>query len=72
MTQEETRFSCLPPIWTGLLGRKSLGDQKDLEKCKQDLFNHRVLDYCSAALKFNPAKIHGSYSSLTQMADVLR
>ncbi|KAK2857486.1 hypothetical protein Q7C36_005405 [Tachysurus vachellii] len=54
-----------------LLGRKSLGDQKDLEKCKQDLFHHRVLDYCSAALKFNPAKIQGSYSSMTQMADVL-
>ncbi|XP_060774775.1 IQ calmodulin-binding motif-containing protein 1-like [Neoarius graeffei] len=54
-----------------LLGRKSVGDQKDLEKFKQDLYSYRVLEYCSSALKFNPAKIKGSYTSITQMADML-
>ncbi|XP_034156689.2 IQ calmodulin-binding motif-containing protein 1 [Pangasianodon hypophthalmus] len=54
-----------------LLGRKSVGAQKDLEKCKQDLYTHRVLEYCSAALRFSPAKIKGSYTSITQMADIL-
>ncbi|XP_062852967.1 IQ calmodulin-binding motif-containing protein 1-like [Trichomycterus rosablanca] len=54
-----------------LLGKKSLGDQKDLETCKQELYCHGVLAYCSAALKFNPAKIEGSYSSITQMIDII-
>ncbi|KAK3575462.1 hypothetical protein QTP86_026846 [Hemibagrus guttatus] len=67
---EETFMEVLSKL-KDLLGRKSLGDQKDLEKCKQDLYYNRVLDYCSAALKFNPAKIQGSYSSMTQMADIL-
>lgn len=61
-----------PPICKDLLSRKSVGDQGDLEKCKQDLYYHNVLDYCSAALKFNPAKIQGGYTSMTQMADILR
>lgn len=57
---------------TELLGRKSVGDQRDLEQCKQDLYHHSILAYCSAALKFNPAKIEGDYVSLTQMADIIR
>ncbi|TSK62670.1 IQ calmodulin-binding motif-containing protein 1 [Bagarius yarrelli] len=54
-----------------ILGRKSIGNQKDLEDCKRDLYHHRVLDYCSAALRFNPAKIPGGHTSMTQMADLL-
>ncbi|KAG7326915.1 hypothetical protein KOW79_010316 [Hemibagrus wyckioides] len=67
---EETFMEILSKL-KDLMGRKSLGDQKDLEKCKQALYYNRVLDYCSAALKFNPAKIQGSYTSMTQMADIL-
>ncbi|XP_016365872.1 IQ calmodulin-binding motif-containing protein 1 isoform X2 [Sinocyclocheilus rhinocerous] len=54
-----------------LVGRKSLGDQRDLEACKQSLYSHGVLQYCSSSLKFSPAKIHGGYAVLTQMADLL-
>ncbi|XP_072539639.1 IQ calmodulin-binding motif-containing protein 1-like [Salminus brasiliensis] len=54
-----------------LLGRKSVGEQQDLQRCKQGLYQHGVLAYCSAALKFNPAKIEGSYASVTQMADLI-
>lgn len=58
--------------WTDLVGRKSLGDQRDLEACKQSLYSHGVLQYCSSSLRFSPAKIHGGYAVLTQMADLLR
>uniref|UniRef100_A0A8C2CDD1 IQ motif containing B1 n=1 Tax=Cyprinus carpio TaxID=7962 RepID=A0A8C2CDD1_CYPCA len=54
-----------------LVGRKSLGDQRDLEACKQSLYSHGVLQYCSSSLRFSPAKIHGGYAVLTQMADLL-
>lgn len=54
-----------------LLSRKSVGDLKDLERCKQDLYQHGVLAYCSAALRFNPVKTEGSYASITQMADII-
>ncbi|XP_052415226.1 IQ calmodulin-binding motif-containing protein 1 [Carassius gibelio] len=54
-----------------LLDRKSLGNQRDLEACKQSLYSHGVLQYCSSSLRFSPAKIHGGYAALTQMADLL-
>ncbi|KAF5898728.1 IQ calmodulin-binding motif-containing protein 1, partial [Clarias magur] len=69
-TAEETFMEVLSKL-KELLGRKSVGDQKDLEKSKQELYSARVLHYCSAALRFNPAKITGSYASITQMADIL-
>ncbi|KAF4080180.1 hypothetical protein AMELA_G00167490 [Ameiurus melas] len=67
---EETFLEVLSKL-IDLLGRKSVGDQKDFEKCKQDLYFHGVLQYCSAALQFNPAQTKGSYTSMTQMADIL-
>ncbi|KAI5108742.1 IQ motif containing B1 [Silurus meridionalis] len=67
---EETFLEVLSRL-KDILGRKSVGDQKDLEECKQNLYNLGVLRYCSAALKFNPAKVLGSYASITQMADLL-
>ncbi|KAK2888897.1 hypothetical protein Q8A67_014272 [Cirrhinus molitorella] len=53
------------------VARKSLGDQRDLEACKQSLYCHGVLQYCSSSLRFSPAKIQGGYAVLTQMADLL-
>ncbi|KAM9482713.1 IQ calmodulin-binding motif-containing protein 1 [Clarias gariepinus] len=69
-TAQETFLEVLSKL-KELLGRKSVGDQKDLEKCKQELYSNRVLHYCSAALRLNPAQTTGSYSSITQMADLL-
>ncbi|XP_076871790.1 IQ calmodulin-binding motif-containing protein 1 isoform X2 [Brachyhypopomus gauderio] len=54
-----------------LLARRSVGDQRELETCKQELYSSGVLEYCCAALRFSPAQIEGSYASLTRMADIV-
>lgn len=57
---------------TDLVDRKSSGEQRDLEVCKQRLYSCGVLQYCSSSLTFSPVKIQGGYAVLTQMADLLR
>ncbi|XP_043098063.1 IQ calmodulin-binding motif-containing protein 1-like [Puntigrus tetrazona] len=69
--QSENKVNDVYSKLKGLVGRKSLGDQRDLEACKQSLYSHGVLRYCSSTLRFSPAKIHGGYAVLTQMADLL-
>ncbi|XP_030638709.1 IQ calmodulin-binding motif-containing protein 1 [Chanos chanos] len=54
-----------------ILGRKSVGDQRELEKFKQDLYHQGVLTYCANTLKFNYAKIEGGYTTAAQMAEIL-
>ncbi|KAG9349095.1 hypothetical protein JZ751_029415 [Albula glossodonta] len=54
-----------------ILGRKSVEDDEDLEKLKQDLYTHGVLQYCATALNFDYEKIQGGYSTATQMAEIL-
>ncbi|KAJ8282592.1 hypothetical protein COCON_G00051110 [Conger conger] len=54
-----------------ILGRKSVEDDRDLEKLKQDLYTHGILQYCSAALNYDYEKIQGGYSTVTQMAEIL-
>ncbi|XP_051568344.1 IQ calmodulin-binding motif-containing protein 1 [Myxocyprinus asiaticus] len=54
-----------------LLGRKSLGDQRELEACKQSLYSYGVLQYCSSTLRLSPARIEQGYAVQTQMADIL-
>ncbi|KAL7826000.1 hypothetical protein SRHO_G00337380 [Serrasalmus rhombeus] len=69
-TSEQSFIEVLTKV-KELLSRKSVGDQRDLEKCKQGLYCGGVLAYCCAALRFNPAKIEGGYASITQMADII-
>ncbi|XP_016122458.1 IQ calmodulin-binding motif-containing protein 1-like [Sinocyclocheilus grahami] len=69
--QSENKVNDVLSKLKDLVGRTSLGDQRDLEACKLSLYSHGVLQYCSSSLKFSPAKIHGGYAVLTQMADLL-
>lgn len=67
----EDKFNDVLSKLKELLDKKSLGDQRDLEVCKQRLYTHGVLQYCSSSLRFSPARIQEGYAALTQMADLL-
>ncbi|KAG5852830.1 hypothetical protein ANANG_G00066710 [Anguilla anguilla] len=54
-----------------ILGRKSVEDDRDLEKLKQDLHSYGILQYCSAALNYDYENIQGGYSCVAQMAEIL-
>ncbi|KAJ8388395.1 hypothetical protein AAFF_G00134210 [Aldrovandia affinis] len=54
-----------------ILGRKSVEDDRYLEKLKQDLYANGILQYCSTALNCNYDNIQGGYSTATQMAEIL-
>ncbi|KAK7144338.1 hypothetical protein R3I94_010681 [Phoxinus phoxinus] len=69
--KSENKFNDVLSALKDLLDRKSSGDQRDLEACKQRLYSYGVLQYCSSSLTFSPVKIQGGYAVLTQMADLL-
>ncbi|KAJ8247080.1 hypothetical protein GJAV_G00258520 [Gymnothorax javanicus] len=54
-----------------ILFRKSVDNDSDLEKLKQDLYTYGILQYCSTALKYDYENVQGGYSTATQMAEIL-
>ncbi|XP_036401741.1 IQ calmodulin-binding motif-containing protein 1 [Megalops cyprinoides] len=54
-----------------VLGRKSVEDDRVLEKLKQDMHTHGILEYCSAALNYDYDNIQGGYSTAVQMAEIV-
>ncbi|XP_026876570.2 IQ calmodulin-binding motif-containing protein 1 isoform X1 [Electrophorus electricus] len=67
----ERSFTKVLAALSDLLERKCVADQRELERCKQELYHSGVLAYCSAALKLSPAHIEGGHASVTRMADIL-
>ncbi|KAL2088191.1 hypothetical protein ACEWY4_017019 [Coilia grayii] len=61
----------LEDVLTRLTGQKALQEEEDLEKFKQDLFKHGILNYCATALRLNFTKVNGGYNTAVQTADIL-